>query len=515
MKNKILNFRAMYIIALFVTAAVSSIYAYAYNAIAGIAIGCILGAAAIVAAACSIIFFRKSRCRLRMAIACCIALAAYVCSFSIGVAFCNEWNSGKKLAGYRLVSGRVNALDVSGGEYRVNLDELKIDGAFADGLLRLKIGASDNNIGDLVKCGDILEFKAKIRSVDLASGGGISGYSYRTDIRYTATVKSADIAIAIGQPTIRQEFMSSLRNLYVENMGDKYGNIVFSMFTGDRYGLDRDIFDYFSAAGLGHIMAVSGLHIGFFAVLLNVLLAKVGKKPRFAITTAVLFAYMALADFSPSVVRAFIMATVTGIATIIGARRDLMSSMLCAYSIILSVRPLYLFEAGFVLSFGAIFGIALFSNSIRRGLSKLRMGYKLGNALGGSVAASAGICPAQIFFFSRINILAWLINSIVIPYISVVFIAIICLSPIAAMPSCGILLEAGKYLLIPLDYTAVAMSGAAFTVFARSSSAVVLLCYPAMFVGSEYILLNKRPKLVVCSSCAVICVVLIAICFAL
>ena len=145
-------------------------------------------------------------------------------------------------------------------------------------------------------------------------------------------------------------------------------------------------------------MAVSGLHVGFFILLLDFILAKVDKRIRFPIIGAVLFAYMIVADFSPSVVRAFIMAAVAMIAFAVGGRRDILSSMCCAMSLILAFKPLYIFEAGFVLSFGAIFGIAMFSDTIKRALGKFNVHDKVGEAMGTSISSGRHrSCADRVF----------------------------------------------------------------------------------------------------------------------
>ncbi|MDE7406338.1 MAG: competence protein ComEC family protein [Clostridiales bacterium] len=513
MNCKVLNFRAFLIVALFVTAAVLCVYCYAYNAAAGIVLGvlCIVGCCALAA----LFIYRFIRNKSRLIVAISFSLAAVLCivAFSVGVTFADKWERGTRFDGYCSVSGRVCDIDTQSGQYKLLLDDLVLNGQSADGILRVDVVVSDNNIADVVRCGDTLQFGAKINAVDLArQDGTIYGNAYRTNVRYTASVKSDGIVVqSVGDVRLLEKFSINLRSHLTENMGEKYGNIAFSMLTGDKHGLGTGVFEYFSAAGLGHIMAVSGLHIGFLVLLLNFVLYKVRKKIRFPIIAVVLLLYTVLADFSPSVVRAVIMAYISGIGILIGGRRDLLSSLLCAYSLILAVKPFYLFEAGFLLSFVAIFGIAVFSGIIRRFTDKRRVPKRLGNAVSGSISVSAGILPMQAYFFKKVQALACLINIIVLPYISIVFISIICLLPISAIPQCGSVLVASKYLLMPLDYLAYAIAHLSFTSIGLKSSSALFLCYPLMFIAGEHVMLGKSKTAVSWYSLAA-CLAIMLVC---
>lgn len=505
------NFRAFIVVALSVTAAVFCAYAYVFSRAAGIACGCALAAALLCVTVVSALACKRGKIRLRIVIAFAIATVLSVSAFSFALATIEDWRESNRYGGGHAVTGRVCAVDIGTGDYRFVLENVAFDGVRVDGSMRIRIAPSDRNIGDFLECGDTLDFYANVSSAKLVDGGKVDGHAFRTDIRYIATVSTDDIYVHFGKPTALESFRANLRELYITNMGDKYGNIAFSMVTGDKYGLDSRVVDYFSASGLGHIMAVSGLHIGFLAVVLNFALCKLGKKARFPIVLAVLIAYNVVADFSPSVIRATIMAAVSGAALYFGGRRDLLSSLLCAFSVILAFKPLYLFEAGFLLSFGAIFGIALFANTIRRLLVKKGAADKLSNAVGASVSVSVGILPSQLYFFGSVQTLAALVNVVALPYIAAVFIVTVCLTPLAAIPGCGAVLRACEYLLVPLDGIAYGVSRIPYSVFAARCSSAVFLCYPVMFFASDFFMIKKgRPSVVAYSAAA--CLVLMTVC---
>ena len=496
------NFRAFLVAAIAVTAAVFCVYLYMFSRAAGITVGCSL----IVALACVFVLFavrvKRGKAKLRVAIGLAIALILSVCAFAMGVTVVDERSASERYDGYYTVTGRVCAVDTRSGDYKVELEALAFDGKSVSGNMTLSIRASENNIADMLHCGDALTFYARVRPQKLFSDGYVSGYSYRTDIRFSASVGSDGVRVASGKPSLSERFSAYLRALYVENMGEKYGNLAYSMLTGDKHALYTGMTEAFSAVGLGHILAVSGLHIGFLIALLSFLLSRVDKRVALPIMLAVMIGYNVIADFSSSVVRASIMAVVSGATLLFGGRKDLLSSVLCAYSAILAVKPLYLFDVGFLLSFGAISGIAMFAPQIKRALVKRNAPNKTADAIGAATAVSVGILPSETCFFGKIHLLATVANVLLLPFVSIVFIATFCLTPIAAIPHCGKILVVCKYLFEALDYAAIGLASIPYTVVPLKTSVAVFAAYPIMFCASEFFMIERGKRVVTLYSVA-------------
>lgn len=462
---------------------------------------CILAAADSSALCVFLVRMLRGKSSLRAVITCILSLVLGISAFATAAVGTDEWTHDA-VGGYREITGRVCAVDVRSGGNRIDIDGIALDGCRADGVLRIKIAPSDVNIAEYVKCGDRLSFSAYVTAVKPIDGYKINGTAYRTGIRFYASAKSDGINVVFGREKLSERFLSALKTLFVGNMGERYGNIAYSMLTGDKHSLDTDVTDAFSAAGLGHIMAVSGLHIGFLAAALNFLLIKTRKKFRFAAITVAVAAYCMIADFSPSVVRAAIMTEISAFSLLIGSRRDLLSSLCCAFSVILAVRPLYMFEPGFLLSFGAIFGIAAFAGGFSRALKKIGMNRRLTDAIGASAAVNIGILPSQLYFFHTVQVFSFLVNTVLIPYISAVFVLMLPCAAIGALPYCGALLRVPEYLLMPIDYITQGIAAVPYSTFTVYTTAAVFLCYPAMFVASGFFMIDRGRAAVALASVA-------------
>jgi competence protein ComEC len=124
----------------------------------------------------------------------------------------------------------------------------------------------------------------------------------------------------------------------------------------------------FSATGAIHVLAVSGMHIALFAALL---LYGFGLFPRLIprysaiiFTLIVLWCYAWLTGFSPSIMRSVAMFTLIQIGQIVQRTASPNHILLwCAYLMYL-FDPVCIYDIGFQLSFGAVYGIQTYKDRI-------------------------------------------------------------------------------------------------------------------------------------------------------
>ncbi|MCH5157712.1 MAG: ComEC/Rec2 family competence protein [Clostridiales bacterium] len=503
-----INFRAFLVVAVSIIGASLCIYSFMYNSALGIALGAVYLAGLFALAAVFTVKYIRKTTRLHKALAFILAAAMSLAAFTVGVVTYAGWTDGYKYQGYREVTGRVCYIDYRSGDYKIGLEKLSVDGEGAKGVLQLSVKPDgDVNIAEFVRCGDTLRFSAYITARKLFDNGRVDGTSFRTNIRYSASTTGRDVDIKFGEPNGLESMLSGMREKLVEGMGGEYGNIAYAMITGDKHGLYSGVTDRFSAAGLGHIMAVSGLHVGFIAAIFNLLLKRANRKIRFFVVSAVLILYTVIADFSPSVIRAVIMTEVYMLAQFVSGRRDILSSLCLSFSLILAVRPLYFFELGFQMSFAAIFGIAMFCNSISRTLCKIKIPKTkrtlpkiIGDGIASSVSVQAGIIPIEIYHFKNFQVFSLLVNIIFIPYVSVVFTATVLLLPISFIPGCAQVLMASNYLMVPIDFVSSGIASLSFSTVSVYASGAVFLCYPVMFVMSEFFMMDKFKQSVIIMS---------------
>lgn len=141
-----------------------------------------------------------------------------------------------------------------------------------------------------------------------------------------------------------------------------------TILTGEKANLNPDTRDLFSDAGVAHILALSGLHIGILGGIVLFLLFPLnffGKyKIRYLITVIILWFYTFVMGAAPSLVRACVMVSVFSIAMILERKNTSLNSLCLAGFIILLFSPLSIYDIGFQLSFICVGALIILGNHL-------------------------------------------------------------------------------------------------------------------------------------------------------
>ena len=204
--------------------------------------------------------------------------------------------------------------------------------------------------------------------------------------------------------------------------------IILALLLGERQDLSPQIRQDYIDAGVIHILAVSGLHVGILMLLVQFLLKPLGnlKKARIfrlVIVLGVIWFFAAIAGFSPSVLRAATMFTFLQIGIQIGQRRSGYNALIASAVILLLIKPQLLFEVGFQLSYAAVFFIMWLYPKIEtlwKPKNKLLRYYW--QLICVSLAAQMGVLPLSLYYFHQFPGLFLIANIIVLPALGIILI---------------------------------------------------------------------------------------------
>lgn len=145
-----------------------------------------------------------------------------------------------------------------------------------------------------------------------------------------------------------------------------------ALLTGSRDNMDPVLKEQFRRAGVSHVLALSGMHLGIIALFVFFIVRRFAG-PRLSILTvnAVNVLYLIIAGISPSLFRAVIMFFLVSVGKLMGAKVSLMRVLVFTFSLSLMIFPEYFFSISFQLSFLALAGILLFTTSIAAALEKV------------------------------------------------------------------------------------------------------------------------------------------------
>jgi len=228
-----------------------------------------------------------------------------------------------------------------------------------------------------------------------------------------------------------------LLSVFKNNLNEQGYRFMASVFMGRRelLGGKREIF---SNAGVSHLLAISGLHIGMVSLFLFFILRffNLSFRVSFIISLVFLYLYTFIIGASPSVLRAVIMYSTFVFSFLVKRKSKILNSLALAGIIILLWRPLMLFSIGFQLSFIAVFAIITgFKIFNIKAVSNVALNY-LKQIFFCSLFVTLFLTPTVSYYFGKVYILSIFYNVVLIPlftFILAVNFLLIIFSPILAV----------------------------------------------------------------------------------
>ena len=217
--------------------------------------------------------------------------------------------------------------------------------------------------------------------------------------------------------------------------------VLSALTVGDREALDDGLVETYAATGASHVLALSGLHIGFLYVLLRWLLLPLWRWGRGSKLLGILLAVSCLWAFafvtggSSSVVRSVIMFSLLALAELQSEKPLSLNTVAATAFLMLLFRPAWLFDVGFQLSFAAVTAILLLQPRLAACWQpENRFLRGAWGVLTVSAAAQVGTAPLVMLYFSRFPTHFLLTSLWVIPVVSVVLYAAVALLLLAPFP---------------------------------------------------------------------------------
>jgi len=316
-----------------------------------------------------------------------------------------------------------------------------IDGTHVTGRMRVSLRDDQAIIG----YGDILRMRGRLYEPGVFKNPGgfdYAAYLAQKNIYMTVSVKNAQQIEIInrGKGIFRtiQDWREQIRQSFLASTNGPGSAILQAMVLGEEGGLSDELRDRFMAAGVTHILSISGSHLGLVAILLfglargllfflperlyNRLTLSFDPKKAAAwlIIPPVMF-YAFLAGGQTATLRSLVMILFGLAALILDRENGLMHSLAAAALLILIVNPQALFEISFQLSYLSVLSIGYvvtFWNDLQ--ISSSTILQKLRNAVVLlvmiSIAASLVTGPLVALYFNQLSLAGVISNMLVVPF---------------------------------------------------------------------------------------------------
>ena len=197
-----------------------------------------------------------------------------------------------------------------------------------------------------------------------------------------------------------------------EGLDDSTRALFGGFVLGDDRGQDDATVERFRAAGLTHLLVVSGQNVAFVLALAAPLVRRGSNGWRLACTVVLLILFGSIVRWDPSVLRAVVMAALAVSARTLGGAVDRLQVLAIAVTIILLIDPLLIGSVSFLLSVGASVGICLLSPWFA---TRIRGPRPIVEVLSATAGAQVGVAPVLIPVFGSLPLASVPANLLAVP----------------------------------------------------------------------------------------------------
>lgn len=256
------------------------------------------------------------------------------------------------------------------------------------------------------------------------------------DFDYRKYLKSIDVygQVYVDKPRILSYtsgegdlgFLLQLRKTILTKLAgsglrDRPKAMIEALVLGQRQNVDPEVTKSFRDAGVIHILALSGLHVGIILLILRfltrrLLRLKYGRWIQSAVLIILLWSFALLTGMSPSIMRAVTMFSFVAVGMNLKRKGSVYHSLTLSAFVLLLYDPRLLFQVGFQLSYMAVFSIVLIQPVIA-GLWTWRNKVKdfLWSIFTVTLSAQIGVAGISLFYFHQFPGLFILGNMLLLP----------------------------------------------------------------------------------------------------
>ena len=287
--------------------------------------------------------------------------------------------------------------------------------------------------------GTRLTFQSRIRSFRNFKNPG--GFDYRRHMAFQQVFGSAFVVtdrlrIVTGNATAGESLIAKYRGrarAVIEQLPDTHSQAIMkALLIGDRQAISPGLRQMFNRCGVGHLLAISGLHIGIVGGLvfwvfhwgLNwftpILERGWGRRGATLMSVGPILFYAILSGLSPATQRALIMVLAFMATYFVHKDGDTLNFLALAALLMLIVNPPALFSISFQLSFAAVFWIilGLSVNGVVRPFPsnwRERLKNRIKIFVRVTFWATVGTLPLVMRYFQEVSLIGLIANCLLVP----------------------------------------------------------------------------------------------------
>ena len=287
-----------------------------------------------------------------------------------------------------------------------------------------------------LKYGDKIEVKGSFTEASSQRNyGGFNYKEYLKSLKIYGTIKANQLKVLSGDClnnvfNLANQVSSMMKQKIDSSMEETQAAIIKGIIFGDSSDIEKEIQENFRISSISHVLAVSGMHVSYLVIGIQLFLKSIiGKRKTRFITIVFLIFYMFITGFSPSVVRASMMSILLIGGEVLYRKNDIWTSMAISLFLILIYNPFLIENIGLQFSYIGTMGIMILHKSVFSFLKNIKIKNKkwkykfnrkaiffiskIKEILAVTLSAQLAIFPIMIYHFNLFGVYFLISNLLV------------------------------------------------------------------------------------------------------
>ena len=202
----------------------------------------------------------------------------------------------------------------------------------------------------------------------------------------------------------------------IENqLPEREAKLGMSYLLGMKTGLDKKLSEDLRTVGLTHIVVASGAHLSILVEIARKIFGKISRFSGLLFSILFILFFMCMVGWTPSILRAGIMAILTLVSWYVGRKVAPWRMILLVMAFTLIINPNFLTSLGWLLSFASYGGIMMLGPAISKFFYGTKKPGFIASVVLTTIAATLMTLPITLYYFGQISLISVIANLIILP----------------------------------------------------------------------------------------------------